>query len=258
MRIANVAVANVGCKPNWSRLCDWLKRRHPDIATLQKIGSGEPFPEGKLRKTGYESWYLDHNRNYLGVAILARADFLRRRDAQPKVRDSELPDDDQKESRFLTASIGSLWVSSVYAPYGSKRKCLGKPGAIERRVAWLNLLRDHVCGAGQDRWLLCGDFNVKADGPPWGAGYYSQDEKDALEELGFVDAYRRAHPWATERRGWTRGYTEKDPTKGDARLHLILASKNLAQGLRSAYVDVEAKPWPRRDAPPLVVELDDV
>ena len=63
---------------------------------------------------------------------------------------------------------------------------------------------------------------------------------------------------ATKRRGWTRGCTEKDPTKGDARLHLILASKNLAQGLRSAYVDVEAKPWPRRDAPPLVVELDDV
>lgn len=258
MKIANVAVGNVGCKPNWSGLCEWLKRRRPDIATLQKIGSTEPFPTEAFRKIDYESRFLDHNRNYLGVAILAQRDFLSRRDVpSPKARDCELPGDDRNESRFLTVSIGNLRVSSIYAPYGPAS--FGKRGAIERRIAWLNRLRDHVCSEGHDRWVLCGDFNVKADGPPWGR-YYSQDEKDALEELlrlGFVDVYRRAHPCAAKRRGWTRGYTEKNPTKGDARLHLILASKSLAQSLRGAYVDVEAKPRPRKDAPPLIVDMDD-
>ena len=260
MKIANVTVGDVGCKPNWSRLCDWLKRCRPDIATLQKIGSKEPMPTEVFRNIGFESWFLDHRRNYLGVAILAHRDFVSRRGVRPKERDRELPGDDRNESRFLTVSIGDLWVSSVYAPYGPTSKSLGKRGAIERRVAWLNHLRDHVCSEGQDRWVLCGDFNVKADGPPWRA-YYSQDEKNALEEtlrLGFVDVYRRAHPCATKRPGWTRGYTEKDPKKGDARLHLVLASTSLAQCLRSARVDVESKPWPRKDAPPLVVDFDDV
>ena len=249
MKITNVAVGNVGCKPNWSRLSNWLKRCRPDIVTLQKIGSAEPFPTEVFCKIDYESWFLDHNQNYLGVAVLAPRVFLSRCDVPAKVRDCGLPSDDRNESRFLTVSIGNFWVSSFYAPYGLKRKSLGKRGAIERRVTWLNHLRDHVCSEGQDRWVLCRDFNVKADGPPWGTGYYWQDEKDALEELlrvGFVDVYRRVHPCATKRRGWTRGYTEKDPTKGDARLHLILASKSLAQRLRSACVDVESKPWPRK------------
>lgn len=158
------------------------------------------------------------------------------------------------ESRFLTVHIGGLWLSSVYAPYGPK--CLTKRGAIKRRIAWLKRLRDNIRVADHDRWMLCGDFNVKMDGPPW-KGYYSQSEKDVLEELGFVDAYRRAHPAASNRPGWTRGYSEKDPMRGDSRLHLMLTSKGLAQSLRSAYVDVESRPWPRRDSPPLVVELDD-
>ena len=174
MIIANVAVANVGCKPNWTKLCHWLKRRRPEIATLQKIGSTEPFPTEVLCKIGYESWCLDHNQNYLGVAILVQHDFLNRRDVPPKVRDRELPCDETHESRFLTVSLGDLWVSSVYAPYGPKWKTLGKQGAIKRRVAWLNRLRGHVCREDHDRWVLCGDFNVKTDGPPWGTGYYSQ------------------------------------------------------------------------------------
>ena len=263
MKIANAVVGNVGCKPDWQRFCGWLQRQRPDIATLQKIGAAEPFPTEAFFKIGYENWFLDHNRNWLGVAILARRDFLSRHNLpSPKVLDCELPDDDPIQSRFLTVSIGNLWVSSVYAPYGPKKKKLGKQGAIERRIAWLNRLRDHVRSRGYDYWALCGDFNVKADGPPWGdRSYFSQDEKDALEELlqlGFVDIYRSAHPCAATRPGWTSGCTENDPTKGGARLHLFLAGETLAQRLRSACVDVESKPWPRKDAPPLIVNFEDV
>ena len=131
--------------------------------------------------------------------------------------------------------------------------------AIERRVAWLNQLREHVAieGYADRQSLLCGDFNVMADGPPWREGY-TQDEKEVLQELmdlGYCDLYRRAHPDHEKKRGWTRGYSEDSPSKGSNRLHLILASESLKRRLRSACVDVESRPWPRKDAPPLVVEL---
>ena len=158
--------------------------------------------------------------------------------------------------------IGGLRVSSVYAPYGPQRR--GKKWAIERRVAWLKRLRDHVRKEGYHRQdsLLCGDFNVKpkADGLPLPERkLYSAEEQDVLEELlslGFADLYRRAYPSAAEKPGWTRGYGEGHPPAGDARLHLMLASESVARRLRSVCVDVKSKPWPRKDAPPLVASLD--
>lgn len=265
MRIANVVLGG-SKKPDWSKLCGWLNMRCPEIVTLQKIGQGEPTHEHEkeLRKIGYEGWFRYHNQKYLGVAILVHRSSLKRHALSPsEVLHPELPDADMNEprfpneSRFLTMSIGNLWVSSVYAPYGPK-PLLRKQEAIERRIAWLNRLRDNVRVAGHQHWLLCGDFNVKADGPPWGE-YYSQDEKDALEELknlGFCDLYRAKHEYgdSTEKRGHTRGYSKKCPN-GTSRLHLIFASKSLAPRLRSAYVDIESEPWPRKDAPPLVVDL---
>ena len=97
MKIANMVLGDVGCKPDWSKLCGWLKRRCPEIVTLQKIGPSEPSQEEALRKVGYEGWYLDHKKNYLGVAILMRHDFLSRHDPSPPVvLDRELPCDDSK------------------------------------------------------------------------------------------------------------------------------------------------------------------
>ena len=154
--------------------------------------------------------------------------------------------------------IGGVRVSSVYAPFGPRK--LGKQDAIERRVAWLNRLREHVRDKGYHRRdsLLCGDFNVKADGPPYGE-LFSEEERVALEELKgcwFVDAYRTVYPSAGERPGCTRGYSNACP-EGTSRLHLVLASESLARRLRSACVDVETRPWPRKDAPPLIVSFDD-
>ena len=262
MKVANVALGNSDAR---HRLRDWLTRRCPDIVTLQKIGPGGLFPENEVRNAGYRGCFLHHGENHLGVAVLVRRDFLNRRDLSlSRVLYPELPDPDicqprfPNESRFLTVRIGDLWVSSVYAPYGPAS--LRKRKAIERRVAWLNRLRNNIRIAGRDRWILCGDFNVKPDGrPPW-KGYYSQDEKDALEELkrlGLCDLYRKAHPHPEEKPGHTRGHSKKYP-HGTSRLHLILASNSLARRLRSARTDPDRSLWPRRDAPPVIVDLDDI
>ena len=244
-----IPLGDFNVKPDWSRLCDWLKRCRPDIVTLQKIGSTEPFPTEALRNIDYESWFLHHCRYYRGVAILAHRDFLRRRDApSPKVRDCELPGDDRSESRFLTVSIGDLSVSSVYAP-------LPRP-TITPTVDWLNLLRDHVekrAYSCQDS-ILCGDFNVTFVDTSKGKLNRALEE---LKNLGFVDLYRKAYRSPKEKPGRTRGYSEKCPN-GTSRLHLILASKSMKERLQSACVDVKSRHWPREDAPPLVVDLDDI
>ncbi len=130
-------------------------------------------------------------------------------------------------------------------------------------MAWLNRLRQHVYDKSyaHQSSLLCGDFNVKvkADGAPKG-DRYSEQEQNVLEELmslGFCDLYRHAHPNPEEKPGCTRGYSEKYP-KGQSRLHLVLASESLKRRLRSACLDVDSCPRPRKDAPPLVVDFDDV
>ena len=144
-----------------------------------KFGSKFPTRE-TLREIGYESKVLPSPHWYLGVAILSHRELPEK----PEVRICQLAGAEQDGPRFMTVDLGGLWVSSVYAPYGPKS--LGKRGAIERRVAWLYRLRDHVCHEGCDRWLLSGDFNVKvkADGAPKPEReIYSEKEQDALEEL---------------------------------------------------------------------------
>ena len=246
MKIANVVLGDVNVKPDWSKLCGWLKRYCPDIVTLQKIGPVEPCREYELRIGDYEGWYLDHDENYLGVAILAHHEFLGRHDTPPpEVLDRELPFDDRNQSRFLTVGMDDLSVSSIYAPNPSPR--------IGPTVEWLNLLREHLdkrpyaCPSS----VLCGDFNVRSVDTSNGKLGRALAE---LKNLGFCDLYRAKHGNATEKPGHTRGYSNKRPN-GTSRLHLILASMNLTEGLQSACVEVGSKPWPRKDAPPLVVDL---
>ena len=256
MRIANVALD--GGENYGSRLLAWLQatRDRPEIVTLQKIGASKHFPTDDLRTLGYESQLMGGRYPHLGVAVMSHHTL-----GPPQLLSCGLCDDPEPEARFLTVEIGGLWVSSVYAPYGPGS--LGKQSAIDRRVRWLNRLRQHVHNKGyaDGASLLCGDFNVrfKADGRPEGR-WYSQKEEDALKELldlGFCDLYRKAHPDPGRRPGRTRGYPESDETDtgGTSRLHLILASESLARGLREARLDLRVT-RPRPDAPPLIVEFE--
>ena len=240
MKIANVAVR--GMKNYRTKVRNWLEDRRPDIVTLQKIGSSEPFPEESFRKLDYESWFLDHDSYYRGVSILAHRDFLNRRDLPPNVRDCHLPGAEENGSRFLTVDFGGLWISSVYVPPPKPR--------ISRTLHWLNRLRDYIDEQGYARQasVLCGDFNVRADDTSKGKLRHALEK---LKNLGFIDLYREAHPDRKEKPGYTRGYGQKDPS----RLHLALASKQLARCRQDVYLDV-VDTRPREDAPPLVVDFD--
>ena len=245
MRIANVAIR--GMNKYGTKVRDWLQDRglrRPDIVTLQKIGLNEEFPKEELLEVGYESRCVGSRAGQYptGVAILSHRSLGR-----PDVLFRGFPDDEEEVSDFLTVDLGGFWVSSVYVPY-----------PLQRRLAWLRRLRAHVRNEGYNRKdsVLCGDFNVKfRDDGPRGSGYGQahEDELRALMNLGFRDFYRAAHPDVRNYPGHTSGTGERGPNSG-SRLHLILGSTGLAQRLLCAGLDVDSRP--RKDAPPLVIELD--
>ena len=249
MKIANLAVN--GMASHWSKVRDWLQEEHPDIVTLQKIGPERNFPKEELLEIGYRSNCLGGNSHGdRGVAVLSHS-----RLPQPEVLVFQLPGAEREESRFLTVNIDGFWASSVYAPYdeeGLKRK---QP-AIDRRVTWLNRLRNHVRDSGyhcRDS-VLCGDFNVKLEGS-LRTGYYSERERDALKELlshGSCDLFRRARHDDRGDPGYTFGFHIRPI--GTSRLHLALGSKSLARRLRGVRVDVDSRP--QKQAAPIVVDLD--
>ena len=230
----------------------WTDAQTSSRSRIQKTGLKEHFPTKDLRKIGYESKYLGGLRSYLAVAK-----FSHRKFPPPEVLVCDFLGA-ETESRFLTVKIGDIRVSSVYAPFNAE-SLKRKQEVIERRVQWLNRLRDHVDKVGYNHRdsVHCGDFNVKFRADDQRSGLYGEDDEDALKELldlGFVDLYRKAHPDLRKEPGYTRGYCEKYP-KGTSRLNLVLASGSLAQCLRYAFLDLNVDLWPREDAPPLVVDL---
>ncbi|MYK80344.1 MAG: hypothetical protein F4023_11905 [Acidobacteria bacterium] len=250
MRIATSSVRSI--RKRLPAVLDWLADRKPDIVALQKISVSEAaFPTRVLAENGYHSAaFGPAGRTDYGVAVLSRQEL-----PKPVIRFRGLPCPEANEARLLTVDIGEVRFSSIYAPYGNPRKH-GNEQAIERRVAWLRRLREHVQKEGYTERpsLLCGDFNVLPDGRrarPRSA--YSQREQQELARLcglGFVDLYRRAHPDGKD--GFSFGFQWLE--EGTSRLHLVLGSERLTDSLRDAWVDLDY----RREAAPVIVDLDGV
>ena len=250
MRIATSSVRSI--RKRLPTVLRWLAERKPDIVALQKISVSEAeFPTRVLEENGYHSAAFGPTcRTDYGVAVLSRREL-----PKPEVRFRGLPCPEAGGARLLTADIGQIGFSSIYAPYGNPRK-YGNEQAIERRVAWLRRLREHVQNEGYAHQpsLLCGDFNVLPDGRrPRPRSAYSQREQQELArlcELGFVDLYRRAHPDCKD--GFSFGFPWLD--EGTSRLHLVLGSKSITDRLRDAWVDLDY----RRESAPVIVDLDGV
>ena len=234
MRIATWCVGGINSR--WKYLSHWLARRNPDVVALQKtFARSDRFPQEALRYAGYESVYASCDGAYMngwGVAVLTR-DTL----PKPQILQNGLPGQEDRGARFLTVGVGDLKFSSVYALYEDPRTN-GFDWAIQRKIAWLKRLREHVEErfTSSERCVLAGDFNVVTDGPAqhrrvnWTTS--ERGELKSLLDLGFVDLYRRRHPDSCGT-GWNYEFNPHKPVS--TRLHRMLSTETVASRINEAW-----------------------
>jgi exodeoxyribonuclease III len=246
------------------RLLDWLRETSPDVVCLQETKCpADAFPEGPVRALGYIAAAHGDGR-WNGVAVLSRVgldDVVRGLPDEPGS-----PDLGRREARAVAATCAGTRVWSIYVPNGRTPQ---DPN-YAYKLAWLDALRNTVASAlGAAPALdlaLCGDFNVApTDADVWdpavfvGSTHVTAAERAglaALRDLGLIDIVpapqKGPHPFTYW--DYRAGAFPKDL---GMRIDLVYATRGLANRVRSAYVDRQARKGKGpSDHAPVVVDLD--
>ncbi len=261
MRVATWNVNSV--RQRLPRLLPWLDQRKPDVVCLQETKLADDafgeFLGDELASRGYEV-ALHGEARWNGVAILSRAGL-----ADVVAGIAGEPGFPQPEARAVAATCGGIRVHSVYVPNGRE------PDSDHYRykLAWLAALRVAVIAenpAGQSV-LVCGDMNIApADADVFdpdafiGHTHVTAPERAALASLqaaGLRDVVRDRWP---DKRIFTYWDYRAGMFHQDLgmRIDLVLASDPVADRVRAAWVDREArKGTGPSDHAPVIVDLDD-
>jgi exodeoxyribonuclease-3 len=256
-----IATWNVNsAKQRVPRLLPWLDERRPDVVCLQETKlTDEAFAEllgDELAARHYEVAVCGE-ATWNGVAILSRAGLD---DVVPGVAGA--PGFPNPESRAVSATCGGIRVVSVYVPNGRV------PGSehYEYKLAWLASLREMV-EAGPEATVVCGDMNIAPtdddvfDPDAYiGQTHVTEPEREALAELqglGLRDVVRDRWPGERVFTYWDyrAGMFHQDL---GMRIDLVLASEPVADRVRAAWVDRQARKGSGpSDHAPVIVDLDE-
>jgi exodeoxyribonuclease III len=246
-------------KARLPRLLAWLADTRPDVVCLQETKCPDgAFPVVEVGELGYSTASHSDGR-WNGVAVLSRVGL-----DDVVVGFAGEPGFPEPEARALAATCAGVRVWSVYVPNG---RTPDSPH-YTYKLAWLAALRDALAGELRaDRPLaVCGDFNVApTDADVWdpalfvGATHVTPVERQALaelRELGLRDvvptAMKGPHPFTY----WDYRAGMFHQNKG-MRIDLVYATDSFADGVRSAYVDREArKGTGPSDHAPIVVDTE--
>ena len=258
MRIATWNVNSV--KQRVPRLLPWLEERQPDVVCLQETKlTDEAFAElleDELAERGY-GVALHGEAAWNGVAILSR---LGLDDVVAGVPGA--PGFPHPEARAVSATCGGIRIVSVYVPNGRE------PGSehYEYKLAWLAALKEMVAD-GPEAAIVCGDVNIAPNDDDVfdpdayvGQTHVTARERDALadlQSLGLRDVVRER--WPDE-----RVFTYWDYRAGmfhqdlGMRIDLVLASEPVAERVKAAWVDRQARKGKGpSDHAPVMVDLDE-
>jgi len=257
VRIATWNVNSV--KQRLPRLLPWLDERGPDVVCLQETKlTDDAFRKllgDELAERGYEV-ALHGEASWNGVAILSRVGL---EDVSPGLAGA--PGFPHPEARAVSATCGGIRVHSVYVPNGRE------PGSehYEYKLAWLAALRDAVA-AGPETTVVGGDLNIApADEDVFdpeayaGQTHVTPPERAALAELqalGLRDVVRERWPGERIFSYWDyrAGMFHRDL---GMRIDLILAGASVADRVRAAWVDRQARKGKGpSDHAPVLVDLD--
>jgi exodeoxyribonuclease-3 len=259
VRIATWNVNSV--KQRVPRLLPWLEERRPDVVCLQETKlADDAFAEllaKELEDRGYA--VATHGEAaWNGVAILSRAGLD---DVERGFENC--PGFPHPEARAIAATCAGIRVFSVYVPNGRE------PGSdhYKYKLEWLKALRD-VVARGPDEIVVLGDMNIAPtdedvfDPDAYvGQTHVTVPERDALaeleEEAGLRDVVREH--WPNE-----RVFTYWDYRAGmfhqdlGMRIDLILASDPVAERVKAAWVDRQARKGKGpSDHAPVIIDLDE-
>ena len=261
MESVRVATWNVNSgKQRLPRLLPWLDERRPDVVCLQETKLADDAFAALLGDELAERGYavaLHGEPAWNGVAILSRAGLD---DVVPGLPGG--PGFPQQEARAVSATCGGIRITSVYVPNGR----VPDSDHYQYKLAWLASLRELVA-AGPDAAIVCGDMNIAPtdedvfDPDAYvGQTHVTPPERAALKELqgaGLHDVVR--DHWPNE-----RVFTYWDYRAGmfhqdlGMRIDLVLASASVADRVKAAWVDRQARKGKGpSDHAPVIVDLDE-
>ena len=260
MESVRIATWNVNSvKQRVPRLLPWLDQRQPDVVCLQETKlADEAFVAllgDELAARGYA--FAAHGEpTWNGVAILSRVGLD---DVVPGLAGA--PGFPRQEARAVSALCGGIRVVSVYVPNGRE------PGSehYEYKLAWLAALREMLVSSPQAT-IVCGDMNIApSDDDVFdpdayiGQTHVTAPERAALAELqalGLRDVVRDRWPGERVFTYWDyrAGMFHQDL---GMRIDLVLASANVTDRVRAAWVDRQARKGSGpSDHAPVIVDLD--
>jgi exodeoxyribonuclease-3 len=258
VRIATWNVNSI--KQRVPRLLPWLDERRPDVVCLQETKlADDAFAEllgQELDGRGY-SVAVHGEATWNGVAILSRVGL---EDVATGLAGA--PGFPHPEARAVSATCDGIRVVSVYVPNGR----VPDSEHYRYKLAWLAALRE-VVAAGPEATVVCGDMNIApADDDVFdpdayiGQTHVTAPEREALAELralGLRDVVRDR--WPNERvfTYWDYRAGMFHPDLG-MRIDLVLASEPVAERVRAAWVDRQARKGSGpSDHAPVIVDLDE-
>ena len=258
MRLATWNVNSI--KQRVPRLLPWLDQRQPDVVCLQETKlADEAFSAllaDQLVSRGYE--FATHGEvQWNGVAILSKTGLD---DIVLGVPDA--PGFPNPEARAVSATCGGIRVHSVYVPNGRV------PGSdhYHYKLDWLAALA-HDLSSGPENAVVCGDMNIApADEDVFdpeayiGQTHVTAPEREALaqlQRLGLRDVVRDRWPGKRVFTYWDyrAGMFHQDL---GMRIDLVLASAPVAERVRAAWVDRQARKGSGpSDHAPVMVDFDE-
>ncbi len=271
MRLATWNVNSV--KARLPRLLEWLAETEPDIVCLQEIKVATAlFPAAEVEELGYEVAAHGEGR-WNGVALLSKVgleDVSLGFPGEPgyagDATELTLIDDPglrRPEARAVGATCGGIRVWSLYAPNGRTPDS----AHYAYKLDWFKALRTALADelASEPALVACGDYNVApTDDDVWdpvvftGSTHVTPAERQALADLRAL-GLRDIVP--TPMKG-PRPFTYWDYRAGafaknnGMRIDLVYATETVADRVRAAYVDREARKGKGpSDHAPVVVDL---
>jgi exodeoxyribonuclease III len=235
----------------------WLSSQDADIACVQELKAQmTDMSREMLQPDGYYGYFhYAEKKGYSGVGLYAR------RQPDQLIEGLGIPDID-REGRYLEADFGNLNVVSVYLPSGSsgEERQEVKFSFMDRFLPHLEKLRN----AGREV-ILCGDWNIahrEIDLKNWrgnrkNSGFLPEERAwltRVLEELGWVDVYRRLYPdvagesytwWSNRGQAWAKNV--------GWRIDYHIATPGIAQKVKAATIYKEQR---FSDHAPLTVDYD--